>query len=53
MPIGLLSIEQWAAIDAAIVPLVDFARWPRGRRSWSTHRSRGSRRSRPKKAGQA
>lgn len=34
-PIGLLRIEQWAAINAAMVALVDPARWPRGRPGWS------------------
>ena len=28
-PIGVLRIEQWAAINAAMVTLVDPARWPR------------------------
>ncbi len=34
-PIELLSVEQWAAINAAMVGLVDPVRWPRRRPSWS------------------
>lgn len=34
-PGSLLAIEQWAAINAAMVTLVDPARWPRGRPWWS------------------
>ena len=35
MPIWLLGIEQWAVINAAMVALVDPARWPRRRPRWS------------------
>ena len=34
MPVGLLRIEQWAAVNAAMVALVDPVRWPRGRPRW-------------------
>lgn len=40
-PVGLVSIEQWAAITAAMVALVEPARWPRRTPPWSPrHRSR-------------
>lgn len=35
MPIGLLGIEQWAAINATMMALVDPARWPRASPGWS------------------
>ncbi len=35
LPVALLGIEQWAAINATMVALVDPARWPRGRPAWS------------------
>ena len=35
-PIESLAIEQWAAINAAMVALVDPVRWPRRKPSWYT-----------------
>ena len=40
MPAGRLEIEHWAAINAAMVTLVDPRRWPRGRPRWSRARPR-------------
>lgn len=34
-PIGLLGIEQWAKVNAAMVALVDPVRWPRHEARWS------------------
>ncbi len=34
IPVGGLSIEHWAAINAAMVALVDPARWPRRKPRW-------------------
>ncbi|MCP9491324.1 MAG: rRNA adenine N(6)-methyltransferase family protein [Solirubrobacteraceae bacterium MAG38_C4-C5] len=45
VPVGVISIEQWAAITAAMVALVDPARWPRRTPAWSpSHRGRRRRR---------
>ncbi len=39
VPVGLISIEHWAAINAAMVALVEPARWPRRQPPWSpSHR---------------
>ena len=40
MATGRLDVKQWATINAAMVTLVDPARWPRGKPRWSTARAR-------------
>jgi len=40
-PIAQVSVEQWAAITTAMVALVDPARWPNARPSWSRTPSAG------------
>ncbi|MDQ3644619.1 MAG: rRNA adenine N(6)-methyltransferase family protein [Actinomycetota bacterium] len=55
-PVAMLTIEKWAAINAAMVGFVDPSRWPRRKPSWSTQltsapRARTSRRPHHRRTG--